>query len=234
MAMAPLLLLACLSACVHTGDFDSIKGSGTIKSVTRHVADFTKVSLEGAAEVIISQGSTPSVRIEGDDNLLEHITTTVDGSELEISNQHSISPTKSIKVFVTTKQLEGLSIAGSGTITTEVPFEARAFNVSIAGSGDIIADISAEQVSASISGSGDISLRGTAKSASVSIAGSGDYKGYALTTNSTSVDIAGSGDAEVHAAETLTGNIMGSGDILYRGEPRINSSIMGSGSIEKQ
>lgn len=230
-AMAPLVFLAFLSACVHIGDLDAIKGSGTIKSETRQISDFKRVALEGAADVIITPGETYSVRIEADDNLLPHITTKIEGGELEISNEHSIAPTKTIKVFITTKQLEGMSIAGSGTMVTNAPFDSRAFSTSIAGSGEIIADVRAETVDAAISGSGDIAVKGLAKTASVSIAGSGDFKGFELSTAAASVEIAGSGDAEIHASETLTGNIMGSGDIYYRGEPRINSSIMGSGRI---
>lgn len=219
---------------MHVGDFDAVKGSGTIKSETRQISGFSKVSLEGAMDVYIVQGDNESVRIEADDNLLKLIETNVKKGELEITNSESISPSQTIKVYVTARTLEAMSVAGSGNMTTQSAFSSEQFDVAIAGSGDITADVRAETVEAAIAGSGDIILKGTANSTDVSIAGSGDVKALDLATRTATVDIAGSGDCEVHTSEMLTGNIMGSGSIRYKGEPKINSSIMGSGDIERK
>lgn len=225
-----------LSACVRFSDLDpsSIKGSGTKATETRTLGSFTKVSLEGAMDVYVSQGANESVRIEADDNILKVITTEISGGELEISTSESISPVTPIKVWVTAKSLEGLSMAGSGTMVTETPFTSKNFDASIAGSGDIHANVTADNVDASIAGSGNVVLKGAAKLASVSVAGSGDVHALELATQTATVDIAGSGDCEINATEQLTGNIMGSGSIYYKGEPKVNSSIMGSGDIKRK
>lgn len=223
-----------LSACMHVGEFDAIKGSGKIATENRTITGFTRISLEGSADVYVTQGAAESIRIEADDNLLQHITTEVTGGELEISNRESISPSQNVKVFITARSLEGLSIAGSGIIVTETPFSANTFELAIAGSGDIKARVNADVVDASIAGSGDIVVAGSAKSSSISIAGSGDYKAYDLSANTADISIAGSGDCELIANESLTASIMGSGSVYYKGEPKISSSIMGSGSIERK
>jgi hypothetical protein len=236
--MKTMYLLAAtllLSACVRFGDLhDATKGSGTSATETRTVTGFTKISLEGAMDVFVTQGANESVRIEADDNLLKLITTDVSGGELELSSSESIDPVTPIKVYITARSLDGLSIAGSGKIVTETPFTTKDFDASIAGSGDIQANVIAEQIDASIAGSGNVILKGSTNSASVSVAGSGDVRGFDLAAKSASVDIAGSGDCEISASEQLTGNIMGSGSIYYKGDPKVMRSIMGSGDIHKK
>ena len=232
-----MLLLATAflaAACMHVGDFDAVKGSGTVKSEIRQITGFTKVSLEGAMDVFIVKGESESVRIEADDNLLKLIETKVDGDELEISSTEELEPSQTIKVYVTTRALEGMSIAGSGDMVTQSPFVSKAFAAAIAGSGDIKADVQAEVLDASIAGSGDINIKGSAGKTEVDIAGSGSVNGIELVTRAVDVNIAGSGNCQVHASEVLTANIMGSGSVYYRGEPKINQSVMGSGSITRK
>lgn len=236
--MKTMYLLAAallLSACARMSDLHlATKGSGSSATETRTVTGFTKISLEGGMDVFVTQGANESVRIEADDNLLKLITTSLSAGELELSTSESIDPVTPVKVYITAKSLDGLSIAGSGKIVTETPFTTKDFDASIAGSGDIQANVIAEQIDASIAGSGNVILKGSTNAASVSVAGSGDVKGFDLVAKSVSVDIAGSGDCEITASEQLTGNIMGSGSIYYKGDPKLKSSVMGSGNIQKK
>lgn len=222
------------SACMHVDMQQEIRGSGKLSSETRSLGQFTKVRLEGAMDVYITQGATESARIEADDNLLKYITTDVSKNELEISTSESIESDNPVKVYVTVRSLTAMNLEGSGSMVTQVPFSSKEFVASIAGSGDIDANIKAEKLNASIAGSGDVKLKGSADLASVNVAGSGDVKGFDFVARTASVDIAGSGDCEVNAIEQLTGNIMGSGSIYYHGDPKLNTSIMGSGDIKKR
>jgi hypothetical protein len=224
-----------LSACVRFSELgEEIKGSGKQATETRTLANFSKISLEGDMDVYVTYGTTESARIEADDNLLKYITTKIEGNELVISSSEPIHSESPIKVYVTADDLAALSIAGSGKMVTQTPFTSKDFGASIAGSGDIDANIIAEKLSASVAGSGNVILKGSANLASVTVAGSGDVKGYNLVTKTASVDIAGSGNCELNTTEQLTGNIMGSGSIYYHGDPKLNRSIMGSGDIQKR
>jgi hypothetical protein len=223
-----------LASCVHTGDLGSVKGSGTIATETRQITGFTKVALEGAMDVYITKGENESVRIEADENLLKLITTKIDNGELEIGSDMDLEPSKTIKVYVTARVLEAMSVEGSGDMIAQSAFASTSFAASIAGSGDITGEIQAEQLDASIAGSGDIKLKGSANKMSIDVAGSGDVNTIDLVSKSVDINIAGSGDCQVHAVEAINANVMGSGNIQYRGEPKVTQSIMGSGSISKK
>lgn len=53
------------------------RGSGTMKTETRQVSDFRAVEISYPAEVVISQGTSESLKIEADDNVLPGLQTRV-------------------------------------------------------------------------------------------------------------------------------------------------------------
>src|SRR3712207_1838364 len=59
-----------------------VNGSGNLISETRQVAGFSAVDLDGVGELNIQQGSTESLLIEGDDNIVPLITSTVRNGRL--------------------------------------------------------------------------------------------------------------------------------------------------------
>src|SRR5262249_24541080 len=69
-AIAGLAALA-LTACeVHVGRVDVVRGSGNVKSESRDVRDFDRVGVSGVGTLTITQGSTESLTIQAEDNLL--------------------------------------------------------------------------------------------------------------------------------------------------------------------
>src|SRR5690349_9617341 len=112
-----LLLLACtFSAFTIIGNNEKVKGSGNIKEETRTDGPFKSISTSGSYNVYITPGSKNDIRIEADDNLLPFIVTKVSGENLEIYSKkgYDIKPSKTINIYVTMNELEGLSSSGSG------------------------------------------------------------------------------------------------------------------------
>ncbi|MBE7178373.1 MAG: DUF2807 domain-containing protein, partial [Mucilaginibacter polytrichastri] len=142
---------------------------------------------------------------------------------------------KKMDVYVTVKDLDGLSLSGSGDVAIQGEVKtAGNINLALTGSGNLKGHISAKSVESSLTGSGDMDVAGRAESSNVIISGSGDYNGKDLITRSTAVKISGSGDASVHASEQVNARISGSGDIRYAGSPKqVNKSTSGSGDISR-
>src|SRR5581483_10513469 len=76
-------------------------GNGKIATETRPAGTFEAVELEGAYDVLLTQGPQTEVRIETDSNLLAHIKTTVSNGKLVIETSGNLQPTKSIAVYIT-------------------------------------------------------------------------------------------------------------------------------------
>lgn len=204
----------------------------------RNVAPFTRVQLAGSMEVIVTQGSTQKVEVEGLPEDVKEVTTTVEKGRLRVGNvNHSGLNWRGfkgpVKVYVTVTTLEGLSVSGSGHLHADNALTGKAVSVAVSGSGKLRAPLTAEVVDASISGSGQMQLSGSAQSLAASVSGSGRIDASALKAGSCEARISGSGNCRVNVTETLDAHISGSGNVLYGGSPKVSSHISGSGRVSK-
>ena len=225
-----------VSSCRFTGG-KRITGDGDMASENRNVSGFSGIEIAGPFDVYLSQGEQYSVRIEGDQNLLEYVETEQHGDMLEIGSRDgfNLRPRKSIKVYITSPRIETLEVAGSGSIVSQTRFtSSNRLKMVIAGSGDIsLGEVDAPEVQGEIAGSGSISVKGTTKVFQSEIAGSGEIHAFGLLSETTDVEIAGSGDVEVFASKHLEVSIAGAGDVKYKGSPTVSQSKAGSGSVRK-
>lgn len=232
----PLLIIATsLSSCEFM-DRTTEQGNGNISVTHRNEKHFKGVKTFGDFEVRVTSGSDYAVKVEADENLQQFIRTSVEDNTLEIKTEDgvSIDPTSTIKVDVTAPLYDQLATSGSGDIkgVNQLATEGH-MHIDIAGSGDIEAEIKADDVHASISGSGTIKVSGQSSTFKASITGDGDVEADKLNTEEASIEINGSGNTLINASKKLDIHISGSGDVKYSGNPQINQQINGSGNIEK-
>jgi hypothetical protein len=207
---------------------------------TRNVAPFSKIGLSYPADVVLRQGSTQSVKVEGDAEQLAQLVTEVENGRLSIrrknrDNEYNWSAKKNrAVVYITVPQVTQLSVSGSGKIKGEGTFKSTSLDLAVSGSGNIQLDANVENVSSRISGSGSIELKGQGKQSTVAVSGSGSMKGYDFKTSDAQVSISGSGSCEITATNRLKSSISGSGRVLYAGSPSVDSRVSGSGSVKKR
>ncbi|CAL1516676.1 head GIN domain-containing protein [Chitinophaga sp. MM2321] len=222
-------------ACNVIGQ-NRIKGSGNVITEERSIPPFHQLKVEGSMDVYLSQGPAKAAVIEAEDNIIPVIEILMEGDQLKVRYKRntSVSTHKDVKVYLTTPEVDELSLSGSGDLKMNGKFNAKQdIKLSLSGSGNIEGSINAPAVKAAISGSGNMDLKGETKDVSLSIAGSGNFDGDDLLAENVAVSIAGSGDASVHASVKLDAKIAGSGDVKYKGNPQISSSVAGSGSVKK-
>jgi hypothetical protein len=233
--IAILLISVLFVSCRFMGS-ERVSGSGNSSKEDRNVGSFSGVETVGSMQVIVLQGASHAVRLEGDDNLLEYVETEVDGDVLEIKPRrgYNLRPRAGLKIYVTAPHFDKLSITGSGKITSQSKITSqRKMEVDITGSGDIEADVNAPEVYAEITGSGTIRLKGTTRKFTSEISGSGDTFAWDLLSEDAKVEIAGSGNVQLFASKSLNVEIAGSGDVQYKGNPSVSTSKAGSGTIKK-
>lgn len=213
-----------------------VEGNGQVTTRNYDKNGFREIDLSGGMNLFISQGPDYSIRIEAESNLMDYIEVEKDGKELEVGVKrgYNLRPTKGISVYITAPTFTELSIAGSGSIRSGSMISPDdELELSISGSGNIVLDVKAPNVSASISGSGSILLSGSTRTFDASITGSGDIKAFNLLSETAEIDITGGGNVEVAASRELDAEITGSGDIIYRGNPELKTRRTGSGNIRK-
>ncbi len=214
----------------------SIKGNGNITTVTRNTTNYDAIRCAGWMDFVLVKGEEGTIKIEGEENLLEYIITETEGNTLSVKTKKGInlktSWNKTITITIPFKEIDKVSLSGSGDVMTKDKIEANNFEVRLAGSGDIELAIDATAIKAGVSGSGDITLNGKTERLKANVTGSGDFHGFNLQSNDTDASVTGSGDVMVVCNNDLTARVTGSGDIQYKGNPkREDSKVTGSGSI---
>lgn len=209
------LVLASLACSFLAGAPNTVVGSGHVISEPRTVQNFTAIELQGSADVTVTPGSSQSVIVEADDNIVPLIETTVRNGTLVISSKPNtnIMTSQHIRVTVTMNNPTRVAVSGSG-------------NMNVSG-------VSGPDLTVDLSGSGGIIVNGTADRVTISLPGSGTIDCEALKAKSATVTIMGSGNITVYASERFDGTIVGSGTIRYTGNPaQVTRHISGSGTIE--
>jgi hypothetical protein len=202
--------VAMLTACSVT------TGSGKVVSESRTVSGFTKIDLSGAGDVIIEQNGTEALTIEAEDNLIPKLTSEVVNGTLRLGEKSNLTIhlTKPVTYRVSMKDVSGLMISGSGTVTA--------------------ATITAPSLAVDLTGSGKITVGGTVDQQDLAISGSGEYQAKDLQTKIASVEISGSGNATVTVNDKLDAQISGSGQLTYYGNPpQVTQEVSGSGRVTK-
>ena len=184
------------------------------KREARPVGEFTSIGLAAPVNVHLTQGDTPSLALEGPEEALAQIETTVENGSLKIRlDRRNSSWHSKVNVYVTARRIDALAISGSGDISAPA--------------------LTGEALKLSISGSGDMRIGGKVEGLTASIAGSGDIRAGDLDAQRVKISIAGSGDATVRARQALSVSVAGSGDVRYYGDPTVEKSIHGSGSVRR-
>lgn len=213
-----------------------IKGDGNMTTITRSVGDYNQVNVAGFFDVELVVGLEGSLTIAGENNLLDYVITEVKDGALKIKVQKgkSLRPSTrmTIKVTVPFKDIDAVTLSGSGDIWNTDTIIAENFTTAVAGSGDLKLDVQAQNIKASLSGSGDLSLKGNTRTINASVAGSGEIHARNLKADQTNARVAGSGDIAVYAAKSIKARVSGSGDIDCYGNPdKQDTKVVGSGDI---
>lgn len=211
------------------------------KRETRDVPTFTRINFRTPGKVLLRQGSPQKVEIEGPAEMLEEIKTIVDGNQLNIGpekdgwNWSSWKSTDRVTVYITVREIDGLSVSGSGELIAETKITTSNLRLAVSGSGSLKVDIDAADVTANVSGSGDIEIKGKCKSLESDISGSGEVIFDATVADATYFRISGSGKVNGSGtASSMKARISGSGRVNAR-DLKVDTcdvTISGSGGVE--
>lgn len=241
------MLLLVLSSTTHaqikifgtTYGSEKVKGSKNYVTKEMRMSDFSKLSITGSPNVTFVQKSgKPRVEVYTSDNLIDLLEIVVENNTLKIGwkKGYNISYDK-LNITVTAKELNSITIAGSGDLLLKNGLNTESLNLSIAGSGDIEgSNLQCSYLKSSVAGSGTVKLGEVkCKTLSLSIAGSGDMVMNGISTTDVKAHVSGSGTLRLSGtAEKAKFSVAGSGDIFADElkSKRVEGSISGSGDIK--
>ncbi|RMG28414.1 MAG: DUF2807 domain-containing protein [Bacteroidetes bacterium] len=204
---------------------------------TRQLAAFHSLKSSGSLDIVLERGNSERVEISVRNIEPENIITEVENGVLKIYEKPRNRSWKNVsgKIYVTYRDLDGISVAGSGNVLGQDRISGRSLEIKCSGSGNLkLTRLDVGELLATLSGSANVELAGVADKQYLNISGSGNIQAEQLECEQTEAHISGSGNIDVVANEELNARITGSGNIRYRGEaPRTYTKTSGSGSISR-
>src|SRR5204862_442394 len=155
------------------------------------VGTFTRLAFRVPGKLYLKQGSPQKGELEGPSDVLKEIETELDGDRLVIGKENhwrnwGWKDSERIVVYVTVKDISGISVSGSGSLDVEV--------------------VATGNMEADVSGSGDINLKGSCTNYDSDVSGSGKIVLNVVVREQADFGVSGSGErrAEGSAREMKT------------------------------
>lgn len=208
-----------------------VQGTGPVVQEQRPYRPIQRIHVKGGLSLMIrvlepepgalpeSSGPETVVFLEGAQDLLSWVETTLDGDrlKLEIKDNARLDPLPSIEVQV--GYLTDVVVIGSGDVDitdlTDRATRGEGFSLSVTGSAEVRASGAVGELDVSHVGSGTLDLRAL-------VSQDADYSGV------------GSGEARLWASESFASSVQGSGSVFVHGtvsDERIQSSSIGSSEL---
>lgn len=209
--LAAALVVVVASNGDETSGSSTTRGSGHSVTVQRAVAPFTAVELAGANLVVVEAGTTQSVAVTGDDNLVDRVTTVVRDGRLVIDDTGSFTTKAPMRVAVTVPTLDRVELSGDGTVS--------------------VTGVAGDVFSAELTGDGTLLASGVSRRVTGVLEGDGTLDLHSLVATDGVARLDGTGTIRVHATATLEATLTGTGTILYGGDPTVTMRNTGTGTV---
>ncbi len=217
-------------------------------------ARVARVKLDGAVNIRLRQGSTPSLTIFADKRVLSKITTAQTGDTLHIASEGSgfkFNGNNMVRVEVVLPALRELSSEGVGTSDVS-GFTGDELSLSLDGAGTMKVVGDFKKLSASLGGVGSmqiwvndndsteldlrgagyITLGGRSKALKASLGGLGSLNAQQFQVENVNLELSGLGNATVNAKQNATLSLSGLGSVTVFGRPQgRNVSVDGLGKV---
>jgi len=224
-----MMVLSLTSSCMLA---DGIKGNGDVVKEDRSVSGFDGISVGGAFDVFLTQGSTEALTIEAESNLMEYIETEVIGGTLRIKSEENLKPNKSIKLYITLKDIKELDVSGACDIVSENRLKLDDLELDVSGAADVELSLELNKLEADFSGASDIQLAGSANELELDISGAGELDAMEFEVEKVRLEVSGAASAKVFATSELDVEVSGAATVKYKGNPQVNSEVSGAGSVK--
>lgn len=209
-----LIVLPLLTAGCHFGMRAGIKGSGKRVTEKRQVGPFTSISTEGAFNIEVVCQKDASMEVEGDDNVLAHVSSEVKNNVLKLRNSDNYSVSEPVTFRITAPNLEAFSATGAGRIQ--------------------ITAVNNDKLIISSDGAPTISVSGTTKMIGIDTSGAAKIDTHNLRAAHAIVDSKGVSKVDLGVSDQIDVTVSGPSLVTYRGDPVVNKTIHGPGKVEKR
>jgi hypothetical protein len=215
--LVSLLLFNIFTFQVLSAQF--LKGNGNVTESERNVSGILSVEVEDGIDLYISQGNKETIKIVADQNLHQYIKTETDGDNLRIYLSKMVRKAKTLKVYLSVKDIKGIGVSGGSDLYTESTLKSNTLSVICSGGGDAKIDVDVNKLKFKASGGSDGYIKGSAKNLQAKATGGSDIHASDLVAGDCHIEVTGGSDAKINVSGELYVKASGGSDVSYKGKP---------------
>jgi hypothetical protein len=182
-----------------------IEGSGNVVTKEVAVQPFDQLEASGVFNVVLTQGTKESVKIEAEDNLQPLFEVKNDGSTLmvDMKKDSHFNSKKKMTVYITFKSLKSMDLKMVGNVSSSGNLSFGDLSLANKSVGSVDLALNAQKLDIDNKSVGNLKLSGKAENAVIRSNSVGSIKASDLLVQTMDIDNDGVGSAEVNAVKEL-------------------------------
>ena len=224
------------ASCNHSINWNAIEGSGNVTTEKRNIeGTFKNIEVSNSIDVVLEQSDVIEITVEADDNLQEHILTTIENGTLVIScDKNSLINMKTMKVTVKMPIIEQLEADSGASITSTNTIKGQNIMLSTSSAATINLNIEADDISCDSSSGSNISIEGMALTMKVNASSGSEIDANKVLTNDINAEASSGATISTNPIVSLDAEASSGGSISYAKEPKsIRKESNSGGSISR-
>ncbi len=230
-----LLFVAIFSLSLYSCSFGfaGIEPEGEYVSRTVNASQFENVSVSSGMELILTQDSVTTVRVETYENIHKYINKEVVNNTLRFTIDFTANlKNPKVKVYVNTPKIGRISGSGGTRLNLSSGWSANALEVHISGGSSVYGKIEVKELSLSMSGGARSDLEGDLEKLIVEASGGSSCRNYNLATKTANLSLSGGSSAHISVSDFLTAQASGGSSVRYKGNPEVKTNLSGGSSVK--
>ncbi|MBF7090524.1 DUF2807 domain-containing protein [Flavobacterium sp. ALJ2] len=225
------------ASCNFSTNFKSINGSGKVVTEKRNIqGNFENVSVSNAIDLVIEQSDKTEISVEADDNLINKITTKIEGNTLVIKcDYNSFSNIKSKKVIVKMPIITNIKASSASTVKTINVIRGEDINLDASSAADMNINIESDAITCETSSASNIAIEGKALKLNVSASSGSGINAKRMLANDIDAQASSGASIQVHPVLSLKAKASSGGNINYNSIPKsIEKKSSSGGNIDQE
>lgn len=233
--MKNVLFIVSLLTILFAGGISSAEAQ--VREERQVNGTFDEISVSSGVDLILKQGDSFEIIVEGDEDVLNKLVTELKGSRLNVyldGGMFSWFFNAEAKVYVTLPEVSVLSSSGGADLKTVGEIRTDRLEINSSGGADAEVSVTAKTVILNCSGGADISIDGSTDILKAESSGGADIYAKDLHAKKVFASSSGGSDIEVYVEEEIEASASGGADVDYYGPGKdMKISKSGGGDVRR-
>lgn len=228
--MAIAVATLALSSCV----FNAITPEGEYTSKSYELPTFENIYVSSGMELILTQDSTVSVKVETYENIHEYINVEVVDNTLRLSKDLEVSfRNAEIKVYVNIASLDEIEASSGSELNLTSGWKADELEIDMSSGSSAECTLEVQELSLSMSSGSDARFTGKAHEFSIEATSGSNFKGFDLEAVNVQTDLSSGSYAEVFATGFISARASSGATVKYKGTNQLEVKTSSGASVNR-